>query len=183
MLPVSILLYCSRVKLKIFVSCSLHQQEEVKKIYQSKIEPYFKFWKATEIHDLKLRARNYLIHEVISESYNATVKPYAPSHMQMRKLFGSAKFIVDISEVEHNNPFKKFESLATRNRQSKEYSLHKIPKSNGLPQYPKLAKELHEEMKQYIYHTHGKDKIAIPSNWCIYCVHRGTCMESFLTGE
>lgn len=44
MLPVSILLYCSRVKLKIFVSCSLHQQEEVKKIYQSKIEPYFKFF-------------------------------------------------------------------------------------------------------------------------------------------
>lgn len=51
-----------------------------------KLEPYFKFWKRTEIIDLKLRAKNYLIHEVITNGYGTTVMPYVPSHMQMRKL-------------------------------------------------------------------------------------------------
>lgn len=144
-----------------------------------KLEPFFKFWKATEIFDLKLRAKNYLIHEIITEGYGTTVKPYDPSHMQIRKLFGSAKFVVDISEVERKNPYAAFEQLAVRNGWKKEYSLHKLPKPDVQP----ITDTLRGEAKQYINQTCGKDKTAIPSDWCTYCVHRGNCMESFLRSE
>lgn len=144
-----------------------------------KLEPYFKFWKVTEIYDLKSRARNYLIHEIITEGHGTTVKPYDPSHMQTRKFFGSAKFVVDVSEVERKNPYVEFEQLAVRNGWKKEYSLHKIPLSEAQP----MADTLREEAKLYINQSCGKDKTSIPSDWCIYCVHRGNCMESFLRSE
>ena len=144
-----------------------------------KLEPFFKFWKATEIFDLKLRAKNYLIHEVITEGYGSTVKPYAPSHMQMRKLFGAALFSVDVSEVERKNPYAEFEAIAKREGWKKTYPLHRLPK----PEDQEQADILRAAAKQYINQTCGKDKTAIPSDWCTYCVHRGNCMESFLRGE
>ena len=144
-----------------------------------KLEPYFKFWKATEIFDLKLRAKNYLIHEVITKGYGTTVMPYVPSHMQMRKLFGAALFSVDVSEVEKKNPYDQFESLTKREGWKKIYSLHKLPK----PDNQVLADSLRGEAKEYINQTCGKDKAAISSDWCTYCVHRGNCMESFLRSE
>lgn len=144
-----------------------------------KLEPFFKFWKPTEIYDLKSRARNYLVNEVITEGYGQTVKPFAPSHMQMRKIFGSAKFVVDISEVERKNPYAEFEKLAVRNGWKKEYSLHSLP----LPDVQPAVDTLRGEARQYINQVLGADKCAIPSDWCTYCVHRGNCMESFLRGE
>lgn len=144
-----------------------------------KLEPYFEFWKATEIFDLKLRAKNYLIHEVITEGYGTTVKPYDPSHMQVRKFFGTALFSVDVSEVERKNPYGEFEGLAKREGWKKIYPLHKLPK----PEDQALANKLRGEAKEYINQTCGKDKTAIPSDWCTYCVHRGNCMESFLCNE
>lgn len=144
-----------------------------------KLEPFFKFWKATEIFDLKLRAKNYLVHEIITEGYGSTVKPYAPSHMQMRKLFGAALFSVDVSEVERKNPYTEFEAIAKREGWKKTYPLHSLPK----PEDQEKADILRAAAKQYINQTCGKDKTAIPSDWCTYCVHRGNCMESFLRGE
>lgn len=144
-----------------------------------KLEPFFKFWKATEIFDLKLRAKNYLVHEVITEGYGSTVKPFAPSHMQMRKLFGAALFSVDVSEVERKNPYAEFEAIAKREGWKKTYPLHRLPK----PEEQEQADILRAAAKQYINQTCGKDKTAIPSDWCTYCVHRGNCMESFLRGE
>lgn len=144
-----------------------------------KLEPYFRFWKATEIFDLKLRARNYLVHEVITEGHGTAVKPYAPLHMQMRKLFGAALFSVDVSEVERKNPYSEFEGLTKREGWGKIYSLHKLPKRGDQA----LADVLRGETKEYINQTCGKDKTAIPSDWCTYCVHRGNCMESFLRSE
>lgn len=144
-----------------------------------KLEPFFKFWKATEIFDLRLRAKNYLINEVITSGYGQTVSSYSSSHMQMRKLFGSAKFVVDISEVERKNPYTEFEKLASINGWKKEYSLHNLP----YPEAKQAASLLSGDAKQYINQICGKDKTAIPSDWCIYCVHRGTCMESFLQSD
>lgn len=74
-----------------------------------KLEPFFKFWKATEIFDLKARARNYLVHEVITNGSGLFVKPYDSEHMNMRKHFGAALFAVDVSEVERKNPYQEFE--------------------------------------------------------------------------
>ncbi|MDD4510044.1 MAG: hypothetical protein PHY23_03925 [Oscillospiraceae bacterium] len=143
------------------------------------LELFFKFWKPTEIFDLKTRAKNYLLHEIIADGNSSTVKPYYPSHMQMRKLFGSAKFVVDISEVERKNPYSSFEALALRNGWKKEHSLHKLPQPDGNP----LSDVLRDEAKQYVNQVQSKDKTAIPSEWCMYCVHRGICMESFLCSE
>lgn len=144
-----------------------------------KLEPYFTFWKPTEIYDLKLRTKNYIIYEIIEKSQNELVLPYAPSHMQIRKLFGTAKFVVDVSEIEIKNPYEKFERLATRTGWKKDYSLHKLPK----PEAAIPAEDLCKETLQYINQTISKDKTAIPSDWCTYCVHRGNCMESFLCGD
>lgn len=144
-----------------------------------KLEPYFKFWKRTEIIDLKLRAKNYLIHEVITNGYGTTVMPYVPSHMQMRKLFGAALFSIDISEVEKKNPYGQFEALTKREGWKKIYSLYKLPK----PDNQALADSLRGEAKEYLNQTCGEDKAAISSDWCTYCVHRGNCMESFLRSE
>ena len=144
-----------------------------------KFEPYFRFWKATEIYDLQRRAENYLVHDVIVEDHGTTVKPYDPQHMQMRKLFGAALFAVDVSEVERKNPYGKFEELTKREGWKKLYPLHKLPKS----EHTELAESLRGEVKDYLNHVFGKDKTAIASDWCAYCVHRGNCVESFLRSE
>lgn len=144
-----------------------------------KLEPYFKFWKSTEIFDLKLRARNYLLHDIIPDSYGTTVKQYVPSHMQMRKYFGAALFSIDVSEVEVKNPYDKFEQLTKREGWKKIYSLHMLPK----PENQAMTGPLSKEAKTYINQTNEKGKTAISSDWCTYCVHRGNCMESFLRSE
>ena len=144
-----------------------------------KLEPFFKFWKATEIFDLKLRAKNYLANVIIAEGNGPTVTPYSYPHMKTRKLFGAALFSVDVSEVERKNPYTEFEALTRREGWKKIYPLHKVPK----PEDQERADILRAATKQYINQTCGKDKTAIPSDWCTYCVHRGNCMESFLRGE
>lgn len=144
-----------------------------------KLEPFLTFWKATEIFDLKLRAKNYLVHKIITEGYGSTVKVYDPLHMQTRKLFGAALFSVDVSEVERKNPYTEFESMVRREGWEKIYPLHRLPK----PEEQSKANILCTAAKRYINQTCGKDKEAIPSDWCTYCVHRGNCMESFLRGE
>lgn len=145
-------------------------------------QPYFTFWKTTEIFDLTLRAKNYLVHRIIEKSLGTTIDPYDPSHMYTRKLFGAAKFSVDISEVDRKHPYSKFESLAIYKYPNKEYSLPKIPKQ-GHKSQELLTSELLGELKQYVNQLKATDKCAIPSEWCTYCVHRGTCMEPYLAGE
>lgn len=144
-----------------------------------KLEPFFKFWKATEIFDLKARARNYLVHEVITNGSGLFVKPYDSEHMKMRKHFGAALFAVDVSEVERKNPYQEFEALVRRDGWNKIYSLHRLP----LPGNQEKADILRNETKLYLNQACRKDKTAIPSDWCIYCVHRENCMESFLRSE
>ena len=144
--------------------------------------PYFNFWKPTEIYDLNLRARNYLVHEVIGEGPGGAVRPYAPTHMQMRRLFGTAKFAVDVSEVERRNPYAGFEALAQRRVPLKEYSLHRLPRPDARPGEWPLADALRREAEQYINHTIRRDRAAIPSDWCVYCTHRDVCMEACRAG-
>ena len=99
--------------------------------------------------------------------------------MNMRKHFGAALFAVDVSEVERKNPYQEFEALVRRDGWNKIYSLHRLP----LPGNQEKADILRNETKLYLNQTCRKDKTAIPSDWCIYCVHRENCMESFLRSE
>lgn len=148
-----------------------------------KLKDYFRFWKPTEIHDLMNKAYNYLKYEVINKSRGTTVSAYDEKHMQIRKQFGLAKYIIDISENEIKNPYAKFESLTTTVWPKKEYSLHKLPPQNPQPAQQTLADALRAEARDYINQTITTDKTAIPSDWCTYCVHRGMCVEPFLIGE
>lgn len=149
----------------------------------AKLKEYFKFWKDTEINDLEHRAYNYLLHEVINKSRGPIVSPFDSKHMQIRKQFGLAKYIIDISEGEIHNPYATFDTLATASWPKKEYSLHKLPPQNPQPAQQSLVDALRSEARDYINQTLSTDKTAIPSDWCTYCVHRGMCMEPFLVGE
>lgn len=83
-----------------------------------------------------------------------------------------------MSEVERKNPYTEFETLTRREGWKKIYPLHKVPKPED-----RESDILRAATKQYINQTCAKDKTAIPSDWCTYCVHRGNCMESFLRGD
>lgn len=145
----------------------------------SRLQPYFSFWKKTEIRDLEMRARNYLIHEILEKSPGNTVRHYAQSHMTMRRLFGKAYFKVDISDAEPQNPYQSFENLATRKYPNKIYSLHKLPK----PEDRKRTELLLSDVNHYVNQTGSSQSQAIPSDWCLYCVHRGNCMKPFLVNN
>lgn len=145
-----------------------------------KLESFFSFWKSTDIFDLKTRAKNYLSHEVIAKGNGNTVAAFDPAHMQIRKLFGAAKFVADNSGLENYNPYDQFRNLATQNGMRREYSLHKLPQTGSSP----MADLLRADAKKYINQVQGKEKTAIPGDWCTYCVHRGNCMEPYLcSGE
>ena len=120
-----------------------------------------------------------LDNEVITNGSGLFVKPYDSEHMNMRKHFGAALFAVDVSEVERKNPYQEFEALVRRDGWNKIYSLHRLP----LPGNQEKADILRNETKLYLNQACRKDKTAIPSDWCIYCVHRENCMESFLRSE
>ncbi len=149
----------------------------------NKLFPYFSFWKSTEIYDLNLRATHYVLHEIIENGYGTKVKPYAALHMEIRKQFGTAKFIVDVSDREQKNPYSDFEAITKLTYPKKEYSLHKLPSPAARPTEQDLANKLCNNAMQYINSRNCNDNTAIPADWCTFCVHRGTCMQSYLTNE
>lgn len=144
-----------------------------------KLRAFFPFWKDTEIYDLEMRARNYLLHGIIDESKGNTVMSYDESHMATRRLFGKAWFSVDLSESVPINPYPSFEKMATVRNGKKEYSLHKLPK----PENKQAVAALCADAKRFFSQSSTKDTIAISSEWCTYCVHKGNCMNPFLTGN
>lgn len=149
----------------------------------SKIKEYFHFWKSTEISDLKLRAKNYLTHEVINKSRGQTVSSFSEEHMRIRKLFGMAKYSVDISESEIRNPYTAFDQLTTTSWPQKDYSLHKIPMQATTSSHQTIADALRSDTKDYINQVVDNDKAAVAAEWCTYCTHKGLCLEPFLLGK
>lgn len=145
----------------------------------SRLSPYFSFWKATEIRDLEMRARNYLVHDIIEKSRGSIVQSFAQSHMTMRRLFGKAYFKVDISDAEPQNPYQAFDNLAARKYPDKIYSLHKLPKFKDRERMEPLL----SDTNRFINQTGSRDSLAVSSDWCLYCVHRGNCMKPFLADK
>ena len=99
--------------------------------------------------------------------------------MATRRLFGKAWFSVDLSESVPINPYPSFEKMATVRNGKKEYSLHKLPK----PENKQAVAALCADAKRFFSQSSTKDTIAISSEWCTYCVHKGNCMNPFLTGN
>lgn len=159
---------------------ALGQLEKTISTVSDSYSPYFGFWKQTEIYDLKLRAKNYLVHEIINNGASNTVGEYSEAHMKMRWLFGNAKFEIDISNAEPKNPFEAFESLAKRDNLKKTYSLYNLPQPDQKPTHIEKANALSRETKQYLNQISNAGMAAVPSDWCTYCGNRGLCMASFL---
>ena len=148
-----------------------------------KLQGYFRFWKQSEIHDLTIRARNYLLHNVIQQSGGKLVKQFNQMHMKLRRHYGTALYSVDESNREVHNPFPNFEGITTREPSKKIYSLHKVPDPEYSSAQKQKAQQLAEEIKAYLNQTDGSDNCAIPAEWCVYCTHRGNCIAPYLMDE
>jgi len=99
--------------------------------------------------------------------------------MEIRKLYGNALYDIDITEIEPKNPYTEFEALADQKYPKKTYSLHKLD-SITEPSKKAYLTKYYTEIKQYLNQVTSKDKTAISSDWCMYCTHKGNCMEPFL---
>ena len=72
-----------------------------------KMEPYFPFFRETEILDLERRAENYVIHSVFRDGVTK-VRKYEPTHMQLRENFGNALFAENGQDYPEAHPYKAF---------------------------------------------------------------------------
>lgn len=144
-----------------------------------RLEPYFRFWKGTEIYDLKRRAWHYLSYR--KAAGDGVVEAHSPEHMRVRFLFGAAWFGVETGEAEPRNPYGSFERLTGAERGKKIYSLNKLPGPGRRER--ELTEALQRETLRYLEETGWEEKMALPADWCRYCVHRGSCMAPFLGRE
>ena len=146
----------------------------------NRMKTYFPFWTDTDILDLKKRARNYIIHDVLKRSSGGRVTPFDERHMAIRKRFGRAWFTVNTAEVEwQKHPYSGFEALTSGQYPDKVYSLHNVLKMENTSK----ADELRGQMRDYLNWNEADKHGAIASEWCNFCVHRGTCMEPFANGK
>ena len=135
----------------------------------AQLRPYFFFWKDAEISDLERRAGNYLVNRVIRDQ--KSVPPFDASHMDIRKLFGKAKFYAPIDKAP-DSPYPAFQKLTGYEQGKVVYSLHKVPGERN----PRSI-ELAQDVSDYLHTDMEQD--AIPSEWCGYCANRGVCLAPF----
>lgn len=136
-----------------------------------KLKKYFRFWTDTEIYDLKRRATNFLLGQVIGDF--PTAKKYNDDRISARLAFGNATFSVSIVDSEPQNPYQSFEQLAQRQFPRKKYSYFPVKSSSR-------SIDLQKEMRDYLNNTSAQENITIPSDWCVYCPQKGVCVEAFL---
>lgn len=133
-----------------------------------KMEPYFPFFRETEILDLERRAENYVIHSVFREG-ETKVRKYEPTHMQLRENFGNALFAENGQDYPEAHPYKAFENITKWEEGKKIYGLHDIPACE--------KKELIEATLQYLNDT--DENMARAGSWCVFCPNKGICLESY----
>lgn len=133
-----------------------------------RIEPYFPFFRGTEILDLERRAENYIIYNIFNDTASKVI-PYKSKHMKLRMLFGNAKFMPNWQDYRPKHPYEAFEMLTKLEDGQKVYSLHSIPE--------KEDKGLLEATLNYLNNT--EDNVARSGIWCGFCPNKGICLESF----
>lgn len=133
-----------------------------------KMEPYFPFFRETEILDLERRAENYVIHSVFRDG-DTKVRKYEPTHMQLRENFGNALFAENSQDYPAAHPYKAFERIAKWEEGKKIYGLHDIPAIE--------TKELIDATLMYL--NNADENMARAGSWCVFCPNKGICLESF----
>ena len=138
----------------------------------ARLEPYFSFWKSTELHDLRRRAENYLSHRILEKPEGSLVPAIGKEHMETRELFGWSKFMIELTEQEPRNPYPEFERLAKIDGNKKSYYLPDVKRAS--------SKDMQKGLLDFLNSPESTTKEAIASDWCRFCTHRNTCLESFL---
>lgn len=135
-----------------------------------KLEYYFPFFRETEILDLEKRAKNYLIHKVLTnEEIDSQNYDDNKEHMSLRKQFGKAKFLENWQDFPKRHPLQAFEAMTGSENGCKIYSLHRI--------HNKENKDLTAAAKEYI--NDQTDNMAHTGSWCDFCPSKGLCLEPF----
>lgn len=133
-----------------------------------KMEPYFPFFRETEILDLERRAENYVIHNIFREG-ETKVRKYDSKHMQLRDNFGKALFVENAQDYPEAHPYEAFENVTRWEEEKKIYGLHKIPDDE--------MEELIKATLQYL--NYSDENMAHTGSWCVFCPNKGICLESY----
>lgn len=170
----------------VWTRCSQRPIDQVKALIgklvfdeAKKLRRYFFFWNDIQILDICRRATNYFIHEVFPYyTRNGFLDTYKgkESHIKIRKLFGQAKIVIDISEREPQNPYVAFEDAAMKNGAKKEYRLHRF--KDNVPIDEKYLADIRSYLSSSI-----TEKKTVVCDWCAYCSYRDICLEPFVRTE
>lgn len=143
------------------------------------LQKYFFFWQKIQILDICRRATNYFVYDIIPyHTRNGVLDTFKGKerHIDIRKLYGQGKIVLDVSEHEPRNPYPAFEAAATRNGYKKEYRLHQF-RENAPVEARYLA-----DMRSYLSKS-ITDKETVVSDWCTYCSYRNICLDPFIRKE
>lgn len=144
----------------------------------NELKPYFPFWRESDFPDLIRRANNYFIHHIVMRQNHtgadSVVPAYNKNHMEIRKHFGKAKFIVDSTEEIGERPLGNFQKLLRHESGSRVYSLGRVPTQT---QNGSLGKELLESTLEYLNDSQSPEERV--GEWCQNCPNKDICLRPY----
>lgn len=133
----------------------------------SKIERYFPFFISSEIIDMRRQAENYILSQVFREGAYK-VRALEPTHMALRKTFGTAEFLEDLQDLPRKHKYPDFEQLSSIKQDKKSYSVHSTKNEN---------KALISCVLNYLNESDSNYERA--GSWCAYCPDNGICLAAY----
>lgn len=137
-----------------------------------KVRGYFRFFRETEIIDLKKQAENYIISQILKEDLSK-VRACQPTHMQLKRTFGNAMFSENLQDLPSRHEYEAFERLAKVEKEKKSYSTHSVPRTED--------KQLIECTLKYI--NDSDSNMERVGSWCTYCADKNICLKPFAQGR
>lgn len=132
--------------------------------------PYVPFWSQAQHCAREDGAKEYIL-QALMKGASTPMKDYAPSHVEMRKSFGTAYFTANTTK----HPYSAFEQMVQRKGGIGRYPLHQLPKLKVNQQETSQIKGLQEEVKQYLNQSQAIDHQGISASWCKWCNHQNHC--------
>ena len=134
----------------------------------SRIKRYFPFFTSSEIIDIKRQVENYVSKQVFREGLDK-VRAYEPTHMALRKIFGTAEFLEDLWNLPKRHEYTEFERLATMKQDKKSYSLHSVKKAEDSSLVRCVLDYLNESDRNF----------ERAGSWCAFCPDNGICLSAY----
>lgn len=146
-----------------------------------KIKRFFPFWsnRNSEFSDLVRRASNYFKNRIIGVNHDnrqTAVPRYLEIHMEMRKLFGKARFDIDASTQSTVELAAPFELLVRKEEGKRVYSLYSLPKPEQRDAAPTRDALLAATMDYLNNSSTPEQRVG---EWCYNCGNRDICLRSY----